>query len=81
MGFSPTPPAPVADLASVVALLVYAVPIYLKDPSQRGSQADITQVDCKIRELNQLYLGAGGCTGTQLSVIWHDCMPQPQTWT
>ena len=29
--------------ASVVALLVYAAPIYLKDPSTRGSQDDLTQ--------------------------------------
>lgn len=29
--------------ASVVALLVYAAPIYLKDPSARGNQDDITQ--------------------------------------
>ena len=29
--------------ASVVALLVYAAPIYFKDPSARGNQDDITQ--------------------------------------
>ncbi len=29
--------------ASVVALLVYAAPIYLKEPAQRGSRDDITQ--------------------------------------
>lgn len=29
--------------ASVVALLVYAAPIYFKDPAQRGSRDDITQ--------------------------------------
>lgn len=29
--------------ASVVALLVYAAPIYLKDPSARGNQDDLTQ--------------------------------------
>ncbi|KAK9828245.1 hypothetical protein WJX74_005419 [Apatococcus lobatus] len=30
-------------LASVVALVVYAVPIYLRDPTMRGSRDDITQ--------------------------------------
>ena len=29
--------------ASVVALLVYAAPIFLKEPAQRGSRDDITQ--------------------------------------
>lgn len=29
--------------ASVVALLVYAAPIFFKDPGQRGSRDDITQ--------------------------------------
>ena len=31
-------------LASVVALLAYAAPLYLRDPKLRGSQADTTQV-------------------------------------
>lgn len=30
-------------LASVVALVVYAVPIYLRDPTLRGNRDDITQ--------------------------------------
>ncbi len=30
-------------LASVVALVVYAAPIYLRDPTMRGSRDDITQ--------------------------------------
>lgn len=30
--------------ASVVALLVYAAPLYFRDPALRASQADLTQV-------------------------------------
>ena len=30
-------------MASAVALLLYAAPLYFKDPSLRGTQADITQ--------------------------------------
>ena len=31
-------------MASAVALLLYAAPLYFKDPSMRGSQDDLTQV-------------------------------------
>lgn len=31
-------------MASAVALLLYAAPLYFRDPSKRGSQDDITQV-------------------------------------
>ena len=31
-------------MASAVALLLYAAPLYFRDPSTRGSQSDITQV-------------------------------------
>lgn len=31
-------------MASAVALLLYAAPLYFRDPSLRGSQDDITQV-------------------------------------
>ena len=31
-------------MASAVALLLYAAPLYFRDPSMRGTQADLTQV-------------------------------------
>ncbi len=35
-------------MASAVALLLYAAPLYFKDPSMRGSQDDLTQVCVKL---------------------------------
>ena len=36
--------------ASVVALLVYAAPLYFRDPALRASQADLTQARPMIRQ-------------------------------
>ena len=41
-------------MASAVALLLYAAPLYFKDPSMRGTQDDLTQVRISLPALASL---------------------------
>ena len=60
-------------MASAVALLLYAAPLYFRDPSLRGTQADITQDYIRAMRLLQNtsrwspVLVASSCSAT----FWH----------
>ncbi len=47
--------------ASVVALLVYAAPLYFRDPALRASQADLTQARCALPPARARAPALAGC--------------------
>lgn len=67
-------------MASAVALLLYAAPLYFRDPSLRGSQADITQVGGIISSpLKSIHLSADHPPWVLWQQVdWHQSEPGSQ---
>ena len=61
-------------MASAVALLLYAAPLYFRDPSLRGTQDDLTQVIISIPALAHLEAGAKQVCCAEMPLSFVHCV-------